>query len=86
MVREDWRPPPLPPFLYGPATLYRREKNLKEILSPSLFLPALNKNESQSVLVNNVTSVEMILYLIINLSLRLQVEGTVLGVACLVTG
>ena len=46
MVREDCRPPSLPPFLYGPATLYRREKNLKEILSPSLFLPALNKNES----------------------------------------
>ena len=28
------------------TTIYRREKNLKEILSPSLFPPKFNKNES----------------------------------------
>ena len=28
------------------TTTYRREKNLKEILSPSLFPPKFNKNES----------------------------------------
>ena len=28
------------------TTIYRREKNLKEMLSPSLFTPKFNKNES----------------------------------------
>ena len=28
------------------TTLYRREKNVKQILSPSLFPPKFNKNES----------------------------------------
>ena len=67
-------------------TLYRGEKNLKEVLSPSLFPLKLIKNEIQSVVVINAISVRIILYLIINfLSVRLQVECTVLVVACLVT-
>ena len=53
--------------LFLPTTLYKREKCLKEILSPYFHL-ILIKLKVQSVVAINVISVRFILYLITNLS------------------
>ena len=49
------------------TAIYRRENNLKEILSPSLFPPKFNKNENYFSDCNKLISAKIILYLIINL-------------------
>ena len=51
------------------TTVYRREKNLMETLSPSLFPPKFNKNESSISSCINVISTGIISYMLINLSL-----------------
>ena len=55
-------------------------KSLKETLSPSLFPPKFNKNESSISNCNKCNSAKIILNLIINLSIRL------LGRVCCVRG
>ena len=66
------------------ATIYRTEE--KRILRKFYLLPNFQLNLAKmkvlSVIVINVTYRRIILYMRINLSVRLLVEGTVLAAAC----
>ena len=68
------------------ATLYRTENNLKGILPPFLFPPKFKKNES-SISSYNKSDIckNSLIFNSVNLSLRLQVEFSLLEVACLLT-
>ena len=52
-------------------TLYRREKNLTEVLSPSLF-PWLSKLKILLLVVTNVIFVRIFLHLTLNSNIKLQ--------------
>ena len=66
-------------------TLYWRKKNLKEILSPSLFLSKAKQMKILLPVVVNVTFVRIFLYLTLNSNVKLQIEYIISDVNLLVT-
>ena len=65
-------------------TLLKREKNLKEILSPLCFLLRLSKLKILLLVVTNVIFARIFLNLTLNSNVRLQVEYIISEVHLLV--